>query len=267
MIRQPAVSGQFYPAVRSELLSQVDSMLVGQQHVREARAIIVPHAGYIYSGRIAGQVFAETRIPNRILMIGPNHHGRGADISLSAADAWKTPLGDVPVDESLRRKLIESVPGVTADDDAHEFEHSLEVMLPFLQVRREDISIVPIALGRLGFEDCRRLGDGIAEVLTDLEDDVLLLASSDMNHFSSADVNKKLDEMAIAAMTDYDLEQLYEVVTRNRISMCGVLPVLTVMQAARTMGAAKCELIGYAHSGLVNGDNSSVVGYAGLTIT
>lgn len=267
MVRQPAVSGQFYPAVRSELLSQVESLLVAQQRDREARAIVVPHAGYIYSGRVAGQVFAETRIPKRVLMIGPNHHGRGADIALAAADAWKTPLGDVPVDETLRRKLIESIPGATADDDAHEFEHSLEVMLPFLQVRREDIGIVPIAIGRLGFEDCLRLGNAIADVLTEFDDDVLLLASSDMNHFSSADVNKKLDGMAIAAMTDYDLEQLYEVVTRNRISMCGVLPVVTIMQAARAMGAAKCELVGYAHSGLVNGDNSSVVGYAGLTIT
>lgn len=266
MIRQPAVSGQFYPSSPAELRSLVNRLLIAGRGVEAVRAIVVPHAGYVYSGAVAGQVFAECDIPSRVVLIGPNHHGRGERIAVSAAEAWKTPLGDIPVDDALRRRLLKSVAGLELDDDAHRFEHSLEVMLPFLLGRRADVAIVPIALRALNFEDCCRLGEALATVLADDPDEVLLLASSDLNHFSPAETNEKLDALAIQAMTDYDLQELYQVVRRNRISMCGILPVVTVMQAARRLGASTCRLVRYAHSGMISGDNSSVVGYAGLTL-
>lgn len=266
MIRQPAVSGSFYPSVPETLSTQVDTLLVSKSRPSKAKAIIVPHAGYIYSGAVAGEVFASTEVPSQVILLGPNHHGFGPAIAVSGADSWATPLGNVPIAEELRQQLLMSITGLKTDDSAHEHEHSLEVMLPFLKRRQTDLSIVPIALGRLGLESCLALGSALASVLNAYNQDVLLLASSDMNHFSSAEITEKLDSLAISAMTAYDPVQLYHVVREKNISMCGFLPVITVMQAAREMGASSCRVVSYSHSGHVNGDNSSVVGYAGLTI-
>lgn len=266
MIRQPAVSGSFYPSLASTLSSQVDALLVSKEQPGKAKAIIVPHAGYIYSGEVAGEVFAATEIPDKVILIGPNHHGFGPAAAVSGADSWATPLGSVPVAGKLRQLLLKSISTLEMDDSAHEYEHSLEVMLPFLQRRQHEFSIVPIALGHLTLQSCLALGTALADVLKSYDDDVLLLASSDMNHFSSAEITEKLDSLAISAMTAYDPAQLYHVVREQNISMCGFLPVITVMQAAREMGASSCRIVSYSHSGRVNGDNSSVVGYAGLTI-
>jgi MEMO1 family protein len=266
MIRQPAVSGSFYPSLPATLSTLVDTLLVSKTQSRKAKAIIVPHAGYVYSGAVAGEVFASTDIPKQVLLLGPNHHGFGPAIAVSGVDSWATPLGHVPLDGELREQLLRSITDLKINDSAHEHEHSLEVMLPFLLRRQPDLSIVPVALGHLGLESCLALGSALATVLNDYEQDVLLLASSDMNHFSSAEITGKLDSLAIDAMEAYDPVQLYHVVREKNISMCGVLPVIVVMQAAREMGASSCRIVNYSHSGQVNGDNSSVVGYAGLTI-
>jgi len=266
MIRKPAVSGSFYPSRLATLSAQVDALLVSKAQPQKAKAIIVPHAGYIYSGAVAGQVIASTDIPKTIVLLGPNHYGAGPAISVSGADSWATPMGHVPIEKELRQQLLRSISDLKTDNSAHEQEHSLEVMLPFLLKRQPELNIVPIALGPLGLEQCLALGSALARTLSDYEQDVLLLASSDMNHFSSAEITEKLDSLAIEAMTAYDPAQLYQVVRDNRISMCGVLPVIAVMQAAREMGASSCRIVSYSHSGQVNGDNSNVVGYAGLMI-
>ncbi|MCK4501659.1 MAG: AmmeMemoRadiSam system protein B, partial [Desulfuromonadales bacterium] len=151
-------------------------------------------------------------------------------------------------------------------DQAHQFEHSLEVMLPFLQQRQPKVEIVPITIGSLSLSQALQLGAAIAHTLSNWDEEVLLLASTDMNHFSDAETTRKLDAIAIEAMTAYDPAQLYNVVRGHKISMCGVLPTIIVMQAAYELGARTCALVDYAHSGQVNGDNSRVVGYAGLTI-
>ncbi|MCW8891898.1 MAG: AmmeMemoRadiSam system protein B [Deltaproteobacteria bacterium] len=266
MIRQPAVAGSFYPAHPEELSAQVDALLVSDKVPCQAKAIIVPHAGYVYSGAVAGEVFAETMIPRQVILIGPNHQGTGPAIAVSAADAWVTPLGKVALAKDLRAALVNNFPQLSQDDQAHEYEHSLEVMLPFLLRRQPELEIVPIILGRLGYGDCVSFGTALAKTLKDWKQDVLLLASSDMNHFSSAEKTEKLDSLAIAAMIAYDQQQLYQVVRDNNISMCGLLPAITIMQAAQELGASSCQLVRYSHSGKVNGDFSSVVGYAGLTI-
>ncbi|MBN1958869.1 MAG: AmmeMemoRadiSam system protein B [Desulfuromonadales bacterium] len=266
MVRQPVVAGQFYPRDEGELSRQVENLLVPSSAPQKVRAIIVPHAGYVYSGAVAGKVFAQTDIPAQVLLLGPNHHGRGARMALSSADAWRTPLGDVPVAAALRAHLCERIPRLEMDETAHEYEHSLEVMLPFLIKLRPDLEIVPIALRALSLSECLTLGTQIAEALKSWDAEVLMLASSDMNHFSSAETTEKLDSLAISAMTDYAPERLYRVVYERHISMCGVLPAVTVLQAARESGATSCRLLCYSHSGRVNHDLSSVVGYAGLSI-
>ena len=266
MIRQPAVAGSFYPANPDELLTQLDSLLDVESEPQKVKGLIVPHAGYIYSGSVVGEVIAATEIPKQVILIGPNHHGAGDNIAVSGADSWVTPLGEVPIATALRDQLVAEISPLSVDDQAHKYEHSLEVMLPFLLRRQSELQIVPIALGHLSLDDCLQLGSSIAGVLESWKDEVLLLASTDMNHFSNEEISNKLDFMAINAMTDYDPQRLYRVVEDNQISMCGVLPTVTVMQAAHDLGARECRLVRYAHSGQVNGDNSRVVGYAGLIL-
>ncbi len=266
MIRQPAVAGSFYPANPKELSAQLDSFLHTEHESSKVKGLIVPHAGYIYSGSVAGEVFAIAEIPKQVILIGPNHHGTGANIAVSGADSWATPLGEIPIAIALRDQLVKEISTLSVDDQAHRYEHSLEVMLPFLLRRQPELQIVPIVLGQLSLTDCLRLGTALARVLKNCKNEVLLLASTDMNHFSSAKTSEKLDFMAIKAMTAYDPQRLYQVVQENQISMCGVLPTVTVMQAVHDLGARECQLVRYAHSGLVNGDNSSVVGYAGLIL-
>jgi AmmeMemoRadiSam system protein B len=267
MNRQAAVAGQFYPADRDELTSQLDSLLLAREKPIKVTGLIVPHAGYIYSGAVAGEVFASVEILQQVILIGPNHHGRGENIAVSGVDSWVTPLGDIPVATTLRDRLVQQIDALSIDDRAHQDEHSLEVMLPFLFHRQPQLQIVPIVLGQLTLADCLELGHEIARVVQHAAGEVLLLASTDMNHFSTAEISEQLDFMAIDAMTAYDPQRLYRVVRDNQISMCGVLPTIVVMQAAYDLGARKCQLIRYAHSGQVNGDNRRVVGYAGLTLS
>lgn len=266
MIRQPAVAGSFYPADLEELANQLDSLLHVGSEPNQVKGLIVPHAGYVYSGAVAGEVFSAAEIPQQVILIGPKHHGVGASIAVSGADAWATPLGNVPINSLLREKLVNNIPELSVDDQAHREEHSLEVMLPFLLRRQPELQIVPIAIGQLSLANCLQLGAEIGQIVKGWKEDVLLLASTDMNHFSSAETSEKLDSMAINAMTAYDPQHLYQVVRENRISMCGVLPTIVVMQAAQVLGAAECKLVRYAHSGQVNGDNRRVVGYAGLVL-
>ncbi len=266
MIRQTAVAGSFYPADPGALGAQLDGLLDVQESRKKVRAVIVPHAGYVYSGAIAGAVFSRIEIPRKVILIGPNHTGVGPACSVCSSDSWATPFGPVAVAAVLRQRLLEAIPVMEADMLAHHYEHSLEVMLPFLQRVCSDVEIVPIILGGLSLNDALTLGDELAKVLAREEDDVLLLASSDMNHFESAAETERRDHLAIAAMEAYAPERLHQVVMDNRISMCGVLPVIAIMQAAQRLGATTCELVKYGHSGQVNGDNSRVVGYAGLII-
>ena len=266
MIRQAAVAGSFYPADRAQLSSLLDQLLDVKTEEERVKGVIAPHAGYVYSGQVAGKVFASTVIPEKVILLGPNHHGFGENIAVSGASGWQTPLGTVPVATPLRDKLVAEISSVKVDNLAHRQEHSLEVMLPFLQKRQPHLEIVPIALGYLTVDECIELGQRIAQVIKNWDEEVLLLASTDMNHFASADESQRLDFMAITAMTSYDHRALYRVVRENGISMCGVLPTVVVMEAAHILGATECRLIEYAHSGLVNGDNNRVVGYAGLVL-
>jgi AmmeMemoRadiSam system protein B len=175
-------------------------------------------------------------------------------------------LGIVPVDAALKELLCEQIAELKVDDQAHLLEHSLEVMLPFLYRQRPDVRIVPIALRSLAYDQAAHLGRSIAAVIQQQHEEVLLLASSDMNHFLDAETTESLDFMAISAMTNLDPQGLYQTVLRNRISMCGMLPAVVAMNAAKALGAAECQLVRYAHSGQVNGDNSRVVGYASLSM-
>lgn len=263
-IRNPAVAGSFYPGSAGELDRAVRSFTRDVPEKIPAKGIVVPHAGYVYSGVVAGEVFSRVRIPTRHLIFCPNHTGRGSEAAVMGEGAWRMPWGDVPIDEALASRLLAASPLLREDSSAHRDEHALEVQLPFLRRFRPDFRFVPIALGHLSLEDCSSLGEAAAGVLREEADPVLLIASSDMSHYLPDAAARLKDRKAIDAMLALDPEALYRIVRAERISMCGVVPATVVLFASRALGATSARLVRYATSGDVSGDREQVVGYAGL---
>jgi AmmeMemoRadiSam system protein B len=266
MKRYPAVAGQFYPDEARHLTQTLDQFLTADQEPEEVLAVVAPHAGYIYSGSVAGQVMARVVVPDTVVLLGPNHTGLGADQAIMSSGEWLTPLGEVPLDTDLARAIMDRAPALTEDARAHAREHSLEVQVPFLLRRNPNLSLVPICQSYTDFETCRDIGLGIAAAIKDSGRKVLIVASSDMTHFESAESARQKDELAIARILDLDPEGLLATVRGYRITMCGVIPASTALVAAKELGATRARLIGYANSGDVNRDFSSVVGYAGIVV-
>lgn len=270
MVRNPLVAGQFYPADAGQLKALLDELLGA--HIKEkderkpALLAIVPHAGYIYSGALAGRVFAELLIPEHVLLIGPNHSGRGANAALAGYDAWKTPLGLVPRNEELDSLLLKNCRSLKTDNQAHDYEHSLEVELPFLQKLQPLLKISALSLGRLSWPQMEELATGVADSIKELGRPVLTVASTDMSHYLPAQTTMAQDELALEKIMALDARGLYEVVRGRNISMCGVLAVALGLLAALKLGAVEARMIGYSHSGQANGDNQRVVGYAGALV-
>lgn len=238
-----------------------------------AIGLVSPHAGYVYSGRVAGAGYAAVEVPPTAVVLSPSHTGAGAPLALWPEGAWSTPLGEVPVDEELAGALLAAGTDLQADTLAHGREHSLELQLPFLQVRRPDVRIVPICIGTHDIGSLERLGAALAEVASSRgatgageARDVLIVASSDMTHYEPADQARAKDRLAIERMEALDPEGLFETVTRHRISMCGVAPATAMLFAARRLGASRGELVAYGDSGEVTGDSSEVVGYAAVAV-
>ena len=271
--RSPAVAGLFYPAQSAQLLEAVTMLLdgAGPAEPRGAVAAMAPHAGYVYSGRTAARVFAALDVPRRVIVLAPNHTGDGDAPhggSVCALGVLATPMGDVPVDEPLAAALIAECPYLADDPPPHRREHAVEVELPFLLARRPDVRVVPVVLAWHDWPRSRALGEALAHVVCQAagEGPVLLLASSDMNHFEPADVARAKDRLALAALERLDGEELLEVTRRHRVSMCGRVPAAAVAHAARLLGAHQGLVVDYSHSGMVTGDASQVVAYAGVIV-
>jgi MEMO1 family protein len=270
-VRAPVVSGRFYPGTKSELERGVRELLgaVSDAHPAPARAAMAPHAGYAYSGLTAAHVFTHLEIPPVVVIVGPNHTGvcrAPGGASLWEAGAFRTPLGDVPVDEQFAVALLGASPAVAVDHAAHAHEHSVEVQIPFLQTRRADVRIVPLVLAWDAWEGCRELGYALGRLVGGWPEPVLLLASSDLNHYEPASVSERKDRQALDAVAALDGEELLRRCRGERISMCGRAPTATVIVAARTLGAARADVVHYSHSGMVTGDDDAVVGYGGVVI-
>jgi AmmeMemoRadiSam system protein B len=268
-VRHPAVAGRFYPNDPDDLREEVRAYLShtpGRRSVRAAVGCIVPHAGYMYSGHVAGAVFAGLEIPQLCLVLCPNHTGVGRALAIISEGAWETPLGTVAIDSSFAAALKQRCPLLQEDPSAHRNEHATEVELPFLQVRQPDVKFVPIALGTHQFEALQQLGEAIADVIAALNDPVLIVASSDMNHYESEAVTRVKDHSAIEPILALNARALYDVVTQQNISMCGLGPAVAMLTAARKLGATSAELVKYATSGDVSGDRDLVVGYAGVVV-
>jgi len=281
VIRQPAVSGRFYPNDPTELRATVATLLADARRPHplspsppaeggNVRAVIAPHAGYIYSGPTAARVFARVTIPSLVIILAPNHTGVCAaqsGISLWESGAFHTPLGDVAIAADAAAALRDiSGSLVEIDHAAHEAEHAIEVELPFLQLLRADVRIVPLVIAWDAWEPARRLGEVLARLVGATGEPVLLLASSDLNHYEPAAVSEQKDARALEAVRALNGEQLLERCKLEHISMCGRAPAAIVLEAARALGATRAEVVDYRHSGWVSGDNARVVGYAGVVI-
>ncbi len=267
-IRQPVVAGQFYPASAQDIKEQIDSFIDTQEPKVDAIACMLPHAGYIYSGKVAAQTLSKINIKDKVILFGPNHTGNGANFSLMAEGTWQTPLGDVKIDSRLAKKILESSKYLEDDFLAHSGEHSLEVELPILQYFKQDFEIVPIAFMSDDLAALKKIGEEIAAVVKEmgLKDKVLLLASSDMTHYESQEDAVTKDKKAISAILELSADKLMAEVRRFNISMCGASPVAAMLSAAKSLGAKSAKLINYQTSGDVTGDKSSVVGYVGIVI-
>jgi MEMO1 family protein len=268
MIRPPAVAGRFYPDDPERLCAAVDSFLGsgGEEKKIRARACLVPHAGYIYSGSVAGEVYRRMDIPTRVILVGPRHFPHGAPLAILSDGAWQTPLGIAPIDGLLAERIVRAFPRLREDAVAHSEEHSLEVQLPFLQRLVPSFTFVPIVIGPARRETLEALGHALATAIAAEREPVLLIASSDMNHYESDAVTRVKDRKAIDQILALEPRKLFDTVRDENISMCGYAAAVAAMIAARELGSAEAELVRYATSGDVNGDRQEVVGYAGMLI-
>src|SRR5271169_4690577 len=248
MIRLPAVAGRFYPDEPERLRAAVDSFLAtgGEEKKIRARACLVPHAGYIYSGNVAGEVYRRIEIPARVILLGPRHFPRGAPLAILSEGAWQTPLGMAPVDSPLAEKIVRAFPLLREDAVAHSAEHSLEVQLPFLQRLVPSFSFVPIVIGPARWEQLEALGHALATVIATEREPVLLIASSDMNHYESDEVTRVKDRKAIDQILALDPRKLFDTVHDEKISMCGYAAAVATVIAARELGSSQAELVRYA---------------------
>ncbi|HXE98579.1 MAG TPA: AmmeMemoRadiSam system protein B [Dongiaceae bacterium] len=266
MQRQPAVAGQFYPGSEQTLRASLSRLIPENADPERVKGIISPHAGYVYSGAIAGKVYSRIAIPDTVLIIGPNHHGTGAAAALYPDGEWSTPLGPVQINSRLNALLLKHTPYIQSDSIAHQLEHSLEVQLPFIQYLRPDVTVSALCLCHGDHAPLRDIGAGIAAAIREYGDDVLIVASSDMTHYESADSALLKDRQALDRVLALDGKGLLEVCQRQGITMCGVVPATVMLEAALGLGANRAEMVAYGTSGDVTGDNRQVVGYAAVTV-
>jgi AmmeMemoRadiSam system protein B len=262
-MRLPVVAGQFYPYSGAELKSQLENMLP-QSAQMPILGAVVPHAGYVYSGKVAAEVYS--RLPKRdtYVILGPNHHGLGSPVALSL-DSWKTPLGvvlpDLDLAEALRGTIIDQ------DEVSHQQEHSIEVQIPFLQARFADFKILPICMGMQDGETAVEVGRELAKAVQKLGRQCVIIASSDFTHYEPQEVARKVDAQLIEAVLNMDVPELYSRLYRYNATACGYGPIAATITAAALLGASSGKLLRYATSGDVSGDYSQVVGYGAIAFT
>lgn len=266
MIRKPAVAGQFYPAEKERLLDEIQTYTEPDAVRVDCLGVVAPHAGYIYSGKVAGAVYSRVKKRKSVIILGVNHRGFGKPFAIMKTGSWETPLGIVPIDTELANLLASSSRYLVEDPLAHQFEHSLEVQIPFLQVHfGEDFKIVPIAMKETRLEDYKGLGKEIASKIQD-SGQILIVASTDMTHYEPQKEAEKKDKEAISSILRLDENGLFNKVKGLNISMCGCVPTIVMLVATKALGAKEAELVSYMTSGDITKDYYQVVGYAGIII-
>ncbi len=266
MVRNPVVAGQFYPASPPELKAMIKQFIDEKAAKEEVIGLVSPHAGYVYSGAVAGAVISKVKFKDTFIIIGPNHTGQGKPFSIMTEGLWKTPLGEVEIDSELGKQISANSSHLAEDSAAHLSEHSIEVQLPFLQYFKPDIKLVPIMLAHGSADTFKEIGRAIARAIKDLNREAIIMASSDMTHYEPHESAKEKDTQAIEAILNLNEDELLRRVDELNISMCGYAPAVSLIAAAKELGATRTDLVRYQTSGDTSGDYSSVVGYAGIII-
>lgn len=266
MIRKPAVAGQFYSASSSALLKDVQRYIEPSAIREKVIGILSPHAGFMYSGAVAGVVYSRIILPHTIILIGPNHTGMGKPISIMVRGEWEIPTGTLKIDETLAEKILGHSDIIKDDPVAHLMEHSLEVQLPFIRYFSQDTMIVPITMIVDSLDVCKAVGKSIAAAVRDTKYSIIIAASSDMTHYESDSSARTKDRKAINKILSLDPEGLYKTVIKEKISMCGFAPATAMLYAVKELEAKEAIFVKYMTSGEVSGDYNYVVGYAGIII-
>lgn len=267
-LRRAAVAGQFYSSNSERLLSDISALIDKKAIAKEAIACIMPHAGYMYSGNVAGITISNVQIKDKVIILGPNHTGYGKPLSIMTQGLWQGPLGNVEVDTHLSQEILKNSKYLEDDAISHIYEHSLEVQIPFLQYFRSDFKIVPIIVSLEDIELYKEIGRAIAKAIKNLklQSSVMIISSTDMTHYEPQTQAEKKDRLAIEAILQLDEDRLMKNVLKWGISMCGYGPTVITLVAAKDLGAKRAQLIKYQTSGDASGDYTSVVGYAGIII-
>jgi len=271
MIRNPAVAGSFYYASKTALREQVEACLDLKAKKEDACGIVVPHAGFMYSGKVAGSVYSSIAMPDTFVILGPNHTGLGGDFSIITSGVWRMPFGDVRIDADLAESIIKHSKVLETDDMAHASEHSIEVQLPFMQYYSDAFQIVPIAVRHYPPDDsflqaCFDVGGAVAQAVKKTKEKVVVVASTDLTHYESQKTAEENDKAALGAILALNAPQLFKDVRERNISMCGYGPAAVTLTACRSLGCTKTRLVKYMTSGDVTGDRRHVVGYGGVVI-
>lgn len=269
-MRKPVVAGQFYPGTAQGLEKQLSGWIDKSVQKTDAKGAVMPHAGYIYSGQVAAATIFKINAKKTYIILGPNHSGMGTAFSLMSKDDWQTPLGQVAVDKKLSGEILANTKFIKEDSLAHVYEHSIEVQLPLLQyLYKSDFKIVPIIIASADPHALKAVGRELALAIKKekMEDEVLIIASSDMTHYESQQDAEAKDKKAIDAILRLDEDLLFKRVKEEDISMCGYAPTMVMLSAVKLLGAKGAQLVKYQTSGQVSNDYSAVVGYAGIIIT
>jgi hypothetical protein len=268
MKRKAAVAGYFYPGKAEDLKNTIRELVDAERPKEKAISVVSPHAGFEYSGPVAGAVYSSVILPDTFVILGPSHGSMSSLFAVMTEGSWETPLGKIPLESRLAENILKSSQKIEKDESAHRREHSLEVQLPFIQYFKNEISIAPICISyEASYGDLEELGNAIASGIKDFDQNVLIVASTDMSHYVSQKEAKAKDFLAIQKILNLDPKGLYETVVEEDISMCGFQPTTAALVASKKLGAKKAELIKYQTSGDRTGDYDRVVGYAGLRIT
>ena len=268
MRRKPIVAGQFYPARTEELQAQLQSFLALEKEPRHKPCplCMVPHAGYVFSGPVAGQTLAKGRLQETVLLLGPNHTGQGKPMAVWPTGAWDIPGASLQIAEDLAQAVLQLHSALEEDYQAHSHEHSLEVVLPFVHALQPQAQIVPICVAEPDPNLLLQVGRKLGSMLQGWSKPVSIVVSSDMSHFLPQEQARIQDNLALEAILALDPQRLYQVVRENRISMCGVLPMTLGLATAQELGCSRAELVQYATSADKTGDYRQVVGYAGVLV-
>jgi len=278
-IRKPAVAGSFYAGDSKSLNIQIENCflhkigpgeipLVNPKRQNNIIGLISPHAGYVYSGPVAANGFYKIALdgkPNTIIILGPNHRGFGENISIMVEGSWETPLGELEIDTEIAENILKNSKIIKMDKKAHQFEHSIEVQLPFIQyIFGKNIKFIPICMTRQDIDTDIDIAQSICSSVVDKN--ILIIASSDFTHYEPQEYAETVDKQAINAILEFNPKKLYDMIYRQNLTMCGPGPITVMLIVCETLGAKKTELLKYATSGDVSGMYDQVVGYASVII-